>query len=124
MNRLIMLSATSVAGLAFAALAQAAPGGPIGTMQVGDYICETPGDATGPAGVRASDQDFAVVNASYYTNARGRGSYLLTGDLLVMTSGPKQGQRFRRLGGGFLREIDKAGNPQSLRCIRRVNNNR
>ena len=119
-----MKLATSLAALLLAAPAFAAPGGAIGTMQSGDYVCELPGDATGPAGVRAPAQDFTVVNASTYRTAQGRGSYLLTGDLLTMTSGPKKGQKFRRLSGSFLRLLDASGAESALRCIRRVNNNR
>lgn len=110
--------------LAAPAVLQAAPGGLIGTMQPGAYVCELPGDATGPAGIHAPQQDFAVANASNYTTARGRGSYLLTGDVLAMTSGPKKGQRFRKLSQSFLREIDARGAALPLRCVRRVNNNR
>ncbi|MGH6788034.1 MAG: hypothetical protein ACREBO_14505 [Novosphingobium sp.] len=107
-----------------AAPALAAPGGPIGTLPLGAYVCELPGDAAGPAGVRVPEQDFTVANASSYVAAGQRGSYLLTGDLVAMTSGPKAGQRFRKLGGGFLRSVESGGANGSLRCVRQVVNNR
>ena len=102
----------------------AAPGGPIATLQLGAYVCELPGDATGPAGVRVPDQDFSIINASSYATGGGRGSYLLTGDTVAMTSGPKKGQRFHRVSSSFLRLIDADGTDTSLRCVRQVTNNR
>jgi hypothetical protein len=102
----------------------AAPGGPIATLQLGSYVCELPGDATGPAGLRVPDQDFAIINASSYAAAGGRGSYLLTGDTVAVTSGPKKGQRFTRVSNSFLRLIDANGTDSPLRCIRQVTNNR
>ena len=102
----------------------AAPGGPIATLQLGAYVCELPGDATGPAGVRVPVQDFSITNASSYATRSGRGSYLLTGNAVVVTSGPKKGQKFRRLSASFLRLIEIDGSDGQLRCIRRVSNNR
>lgn len=104
--------------LLLAGPALAAPGGRIGTLQRGYYQCEMPGDATGPAGVRLPDEDFSVINASSYETPAGRGSYLFTGDIATMTSGPKQGQRFKRIGSGFLRKIGAADQLDPLRCIR------
>lgn len=101
-----------------------APGGPIATLQLGDYVCELPGDAGGVAGHRVQGQDFTVVNASSYANPTGRGSYLLTGDQVVMTSGPKKGQRFHRVSAAFLRLVQESGSDSELRCVRQVSNNR
>lgn len=119
MKRILPLLAILAAGPALAA-----PGGPIATLQLGTYVCELPGDATGPAGVRLPAQDFAITNASSYTTSSGRGSYLLTGDMVVMTSGPRKGQKFRRLSASFLRLIGPDGSDSPLRCIRQVTNNR
>lgn len=104
--------------------ALATPGGPIDTLQQGDYLCELPGDATGPAGVHQTAHDFTIITASSYITAQGRGTYLLTGDTVNFTSGPKQGQKFSRLSGNFLRQIGPDGQPGDLRCVRRVVNNR
>lgn len=101
----------------------AAPGGELGTMPKGSYACELPGDATGALGVRAPDEDFSIENGSAYTTARGRGVYLLTGDRLVMTSGPFQGAMYRRKSGGFLRRLAADGSESNLRCILGVSNN-
>lgn len=113
----------SLLALFAAAPAVAAPGGAIDTLQLGAYVCELPGDATGPAGKRMTGDGFTVVNASSYTTIEGRGTYLLTGDVVAMTSGPKRGQRFHRLSQGFLRLIGPDGQDSDLRCVRRVMNN-
>lgn len=107
-----------------AGLALAAPGGQISALPMGDFICELPGDATGPAGVHQAEEDFTVVNATTYTNFEGRGSYLLTGTRIVMTSGPKQGEKYHRISANFLRKLAPDGSDSTLRCIRRVTNNR
>lgn len=114
----------SLLALLATASASAAPGGAIATLQLGSYICELPGDATGPAGHRVVAQDFAIINASSYATSSGRGSYLLTGKTVVLTSGPKKGQRFHKLSDSFLRLLEPDGNESSLRCIRQVTNNR
>lgn len=104
--------------------APGAPGGPIDRLPLGEYVCEMPGDATGPAGIHLPEQSFSVLNASTYATPQGRGTYLLTGNLLVMTSGPKRGQRFHRLSQNFLREIGRNGADGPMRCVRQVTNNR
>jgi hypothetical protein len=104
--------------------ALAAPGGPIDSLTPGRYVCELPGDATGPAGLRQDDETFVVLNASSYeTLSGGRGTYLLTGGVVTITSGPKNGQRFRRISDNFLRRIGPDGQDSALRCVRRVVNN-
>jgi hypothetical protein len=103
--------------------ALAAPGGPIATLLPGRYICELPGDASGPAGLRQDDESFVVINAASYETAVGRGTYLVTGDMVTITSGPKNGQRFRRISDNFLRRIGPDGQDSALRCVRRVVNN-
>ena len=123
MKRSIAIFAVALVGSALAAPATAAPGGELGTMPKGSYACERPGDATGPLGVRAPDEDFTIENGSAYTTVRGRGVYLLTGDRLVMTSGPFQGATYRRKSGGFLRRLAADGSESDLRCVLGVSNN-
>ena len=101
----------------------AAPGGDMETMPIGDYICELPGDATGPAGMHVPGEDFTVVTASSYRSAGAMGSYLLAGDQLTMTGGPLLGKRYKRQSDGFVRKLDEQGNPGDLRCVRRKRNN-
>ncbi len=106
-----------------AAPAAAAPGGDIATLPTGGYVCELPGDAAGPAGRHVPDEDFAVVTASSYRALGTLGSYLLTGDSLVMTSGVHKGKRYHRLSSGFLRRIGPDGADSDLRCVLRKRNN-
>lgn len=115
--------AVLLAVVALPVAAVAAPGGLIDVLQVGTYACELPGDAAGPAGIRQPDRDFTIVNATTYTSGAGRGSYLLTGTRLQMTTGPRKGERYVKLSDNFLRLLDANGQPSELRCIRRVVNN-
>ncbi len=101
----------------------AAPGGEIETMPIGDYVCELPGDATGPAGLHVPEEDFSVVTASSYRAGGAMGSYLLAGNRLTMTGGPLGGKRYQRKSDGFVRLLDAQGKPGNLRCIRRKRNN-
>ena len=101
----------------------AAPGGEINTMPLGDYICELPGDAAGPAGHMVPKENFSIVTASSYRAGAAMGSYLLIGDQLTMTGGPHQGKRYQRQSEGFIRKLDDAGNPGELRCVLRKRNN-
>ena len=118
-----MLTRLVPALLLAAGSALAAPGGKIDALAAGTYICELPGDAAGAAGIRQPDEAFEIVNSNTYRTATGRCAYLLTGDVLVMTSGPKNGQRFHRISNRFLRLIGPGGHDSPLRCIRRVVNN-
>lgn len=112
----IALALTTTAALAV-------PGGDIATLPIGDYICELPGDAAGPAGRHVPEEDFAVVTASSYRARGSLGSYLLTGERLVMTSGVHRGKRYHRLSDGFLRKLGPDGKDSQLRCVRRKRNN-
>ena len=109
--------------LALSAAALAVPGGPIDVLAPAAYQCEMPGDATGPAGYRVISEDFTIVNSNTYYSGTGRGTYLLTGDLLVLTSGPKRGHKFNRISDNFLRKLGPDGKDSALRCVRRVINN-
>lgn len=96
----------------------AAPGGPIGVLPLGHYVCELPGDATGAAGLRQTEPEFTITFGSTYRAATGVGTYLLTGDRLAFTSGPMMGRTYRRTGGTFLRQILPDGRDGRLRCVR------
>ena len=115
-----MKPALAVTLLMLAAPAIAVTGGPISQLSPGAYQCEQPGDAAGPVGLRVPGEDFAIVNANTYRTAEGRGTYLLTGNVLAMTSGPKDGQKFHRINDSFLRKLDAAGADTTLRCVRRM----
>jgi hypothetical protein len=97
--------------------AAAVPGGEIDTLTIGRYTCELPGDALGPRGEHVPDADFAIVFGSSYRAKGVRGTYLLTGDQIVMTSGPRMGERYHRLTQGFLRKQNADGSDGDLRCV-------
>ncbi|MCB2060793.1 MAG: hypothetical protein KDE21_09830 [Novosphingobium sp.] len=109
--------------LALSFPANAVPGGEIGTLEKGRYVCELPGDATGPAGRHVAEADFTVISASSYRTGGRIGSYLLTGEFVIMTSGPHRGQRFHRISLGFLRGVEADGSDGKLRCILATRNN-
>ena len=100
-----------------AAPALAVPGGEIDTLTIGRYTCELPGDALGPRGEHVPGADFAIVFGSSYRSNGVRGTYLLTGDQVVMTSGPRMGERYHRLTQVFLRKQNADGSDGDLRCV-------
>lgn len=95
----------------------AVPGGEIGTLDLGRYTCELPGDAASEAAIPQPDQDFRIIAASSYVSAGQRGAYLLTGDLVQFTSGPQKGRRYRQVSRGYLRLLDERDELLALRCI-------
>ena len=121
MTRRILLPA--LAATLLAAPAAAVPGGDIDTLELGNYICELPGDALAGRGVHVPDADFAIVFGSRYRAGGQSGTYLLTGDQIVMTSGPRMGARYHRLTLGFLRKQNKDGSDSDLRCVIANRNN-
>jgi hypothetical protein len=109
--------------LGLSGAAFAVPGGEIDVLAPAAYACEMPGDATNAAGYRVDDENFSIANSNAYFTPAGRGTYLLTGDLLVLTSGPKRGQKYRRQTDNFLRKLASDGTETELRCVRKVLNN-
>jgi hypothetical protein len=93
------------------------PGGLIGTLELGKYTCELPGDASGPIRVAAKDFDFTVIRGSSYRAAGARGSYLLTGDFVTMTGGKLKGLKLHRISSGFLRQVVANGSDGDMRCV-------
>ena len=116
MRKSLALIAVLPAALA-ASAGLAVPGGEIGKLPTGAYLCELPGDAAGPWRVRQPDEDFSIISATNYRAKGTRGSYLLTNDQLVMTSGPHNGKRYHRQSHGYLRLIGEDGEPGKLRCV-------
>jgi hypothetical protein len=111
MNPRPLLSVLAAA-LAGPALAQ----GAIGTVPRGTFVCELPGDASGQAGLPQPERNLTIDSASRYSSAQGSGSYLRRGDVLTLTSGPRQGERYAVISEGFLRLIE-GGKPGRLRCV-------
>lgn len=107
-----------------AALAAAAPayaqdrGGMLRTMPHGTYECALPGDAAAAAYQVVPEEQFRISTASSYRTAEGRGTYILRGDELTFTRGPKKGQKFRRVGTNQLQRLSPAGELEKLLCIR------
>lgn len=95
----------------------AVPGGEIGTLLTGRYLCEKPGDVTRLIAVRLPEADFRVLASSSYAVDGKRGSYLLTGNRVVMTGGPFEGRAFERTSAGYLRRIGPDGLPGEVRCV-------
>jgi hypothetical protein len=111
-----MLRTWLAAALTAGALSSAAAQGPIGTVPRGPYVCELPGDAAGFAGQPQPEAGFTIVSASRYAAPQGSGTYLRRGDTLVMTSGPRQGERYAIRTDGFMRRIENDA-PGRLRCV-------
>ena len=95
-----------------------AAAGPLSTLTLGRYVCERPGEPGSQVAVIEPELSFAVTTASRYVAADGvRGTYLLTGDTIEMTSGPLVGTRLVRLRGSFLRVLSSDGVPSPTRCV-------
>ena len=92
--------------------------GKLGTLPLGRYLCEVPGDASGPASVPVADSWFDVVTGSSYVSEGGGGTYLLTGREVVFTRGPMKGERFELTSSRTLHRIDHEGMIDRLRCVR------
>lgn len=91
--------------------------GPIGTVERGQYICELPGDAAGAAGIEQPEENFRIEGASRYSAREGSGTYLRRGDVLTMTTGPRNGDAYAVISSTFLRKMEN-GEPGRLRCVR------
>jgi hypothetical protein len=90
----------------------------LGILQHGTYQCALPGDAGGEAYRVVPEESFRIGTASSYVNDKGNGIYLLRGDEVVFTRGPKKDQRFIRLGDNTLRKLNLDGSPSKLICTR------
>lgn len=117
MQRLSIICGVIAATSAMAASA-GAPGGPLGTLPIGEYVCSLPGDAGGKAWHIVPEKGFTIGNASTYHTDQGSGTYLLAGDQVRFTRGPMKGMRFERTSHGTLRWLDEDGNRGRVRCIR------
>ena len=106
-----------VAGAALAA----APAGAemLHTMPHGTYECGLPGDAGAQAWNILDDRSFRIARASSYRAQGSRGTYLLVDDLLTFTSGPLNGQKYRRTDTNILEPLDQADGA-SITCVRKL----
>jgi hypothetical protein len=108
---LLLLSAIALAG---PALAQ----GQIGTIEKGQYICELPDETGTQAGIEQPEENFRIASASRYRSPQGDGTYLRRGDIVTMSSGPRNGDQYQVITASFLRKIEN-GEPGRLRCFLR-----
>lgn len=98
--------------------AAAPAGGMLGILDHGNWQCALPGDAGGKAFMEVPEEDFGISTASSYISPKGSGIYLLRGNELIFTRGPKKDQRFRVLGENTLRKLNPDGSPSKLICTR------
>lgn len=120
-RKLIFLTVPAMALAAIAAPAVSqeidASHGPIGTIKRGTYACELPGTANSERGIAQPAESFRIASASRYVAPEGRGTYLRRGDVLLLTSGPRNGQKYVVVSEKFLRKVEN-GKAGRLRCIR------
>lgn len=90
----------------------------LGTLDRGEWYCELPGDASGPSGINKEEENFSILNASRYSTSGGTGTYLRRGKNVMMTSGPRKGDRYWLSSSRIVRKLDKDGNLTPLRCLR------
>lgn len=116
MKRLFLTAAAALT--AGSAVSAGAPGGPLATLPIGDYVCSLPGDAAGAAWQVVPEKGFTIDNASTYRTEAGAGTYLLAGSQVRFTRGPMKGMRFERTGQATLRWLDEKGERGRVRCVR------
>ena len=93
-------------------------GGMLSTMPQGNYECALPGDAASAAYDVVPGGEFRLGAASSYISPKGTGVYLLRGDVLTFTRGPKKGERYRRIGANQLQKLDANGARTKVLCTR------
>lgn len=93
-------------------------GGMLGILQHGDWQCALPGDAGGDAFVDVPSEAFRIGTASSYVSPAGTGIYLLRGDQVLFTRGPKKDERFVVIGENSLRKLNRDGTPTKMICTR------
>lgn len=98
--------------------APALPQGQIGTIERGQYVCELPGDAGGAVGIHQPQEDFRIASASRYRAQDGDGTYIRRGNVVTMSSGPRNGTQYAVISPSLLRKMEN-GQPGRLRCYRR-----
>jgi hypothetical protein len=92
-------------------------GGRLSTLDLGRYACEMPDPVDVTRGRPIEGSGFNVVNASSYRDGGMMGSYLRTGDTVVMTSGVRKGERYRVAGRGILQRTERSGADARERCV-------
>ena len=116
LKRAAVLSVPLIAGAALSTPIHAS--GTLTTMPHGRYQCSLPGNAAGAARILIESAHFRIASASSYRSAKGRGTYIMKGRILTFTRGPKNGERYRRVGDNALQKLDAEGKPSRLLCSR------
>ena len=93
-------------------------GGMLRTMPHGFYECSLPGDAGGRAYETVAAEGFRISTASRYSSEAGDGTYIMRGRNLTFTAGPKNGERFERVGDNQLRKLERDGTKAEILCTR------
>ena len=88
------------------------------TIPHGIYQCALPGNAAGNAWIEQKEERFRIARASRYRTDLGQGKYIVKGEELTFTSGPKNGQKLRRTGLNELRTINEDGSTGRMICVR------
>ncbi|RKF23205.1 elongation factor P [Altericroceibacterium spongiae] len=90
----------------------------LGTLPRGKWHCELPGDVAGTFTIKQEEENFIILSASRYQGAEGKiGTYLRRGKQILMTSGPKKGQRYHLRSARIVRKLKNDGTPGPLRCV-------
>ncbi len=98
--------------------AAAIEGGPLRTMPHGTYQCASRGDAGGAAYVVSEAESFRIFTASRYESGEGAGTYILRGTQLTFTRGPRNGEKYLRVGDNQLRKLTRDGQRTAVLCTR------
>ena len=109
---LIFTASMACAGMATPAAAEQP------ALTPGDYACEVPGPTLEALPVAVPAEDFAILGASTYRAQGSVGTYLVSGEIVQFTSGPKVGLRLRRFSSAFVRVLDADGHETTVRCLR------
>jgi hypothetical protein len=112
--------ALGLAGIAAFCPGTGRPEGPALTVRRGEYGAKCPARA-GLGGLHRAEEDFTIRHASIYSTSEGRGIYLLTGDVIRLTSGPRKGTGSAG-SATTSAQADQRRQGHRLRCIRRVAN--
>jgi hypothetical protein len=113
-----MKSVIALAALLLAAPVLATTGGKLGTLDRGSWTCEMPGDAGTERGIPVDGADFVILPSSTYRTETGRGTYLRTGDTVTITSGPRNGERYRVASERMLWKLAADGSDEGMRCVK------
>ncbi len=119
MKYLPTIAAIAAAGITQASLsAPASAQSRLATLPMGQYQCALPGDATGVPFRVQEELSFRITGASSYRTETARGTYLLEGDTVTFTRGPRKDMKLKRMRTGLLQWVKEDGTLGRIRCSR------